>query len=1108
MEQYQEIIQKIDKYKSRLYWRQLWLGSFSFLTFNIILFLTVASIEYQLWLESAVRALLLSFLITFFSFTLIYLVIRPLLKVLKLGKVKNDEEAAIDISKHFPEIEDKLTNLLQLRKHTATSDRKLIFAAIEAKARGFKKFEFSTAVNFKKVKKYGSLFLIVFSVLIILSFISPEVVKESPSRIINYSTAYEKKTPFLFHIQNEDFSVFRGDDFTFSFTINGEIIPEKVELKINNKNNARLISDKTNTYHYTFKQVQSTKSFEIEAEGHSSSLYKLNLLERPSLNAMKIEAISPAYTNGGIKSHTNSGNITILEGSKVLWEIEGLHIEEANIFLESDLLRLKDKGNNQFFGEKVLYQSSDYEIKLKNKNSRNKSQLKYDIEVIKDKYPHINADFIPDSISYQFIWFLGTISDDYGFTALSLKYRTDEEKRFSSVPIEIDKSSLSQRFYAAWSLDSIELKMGGLIEMHLVVSDNDPINGYKKSKSQPFVFKIPDQNEIDSLLEGKSQKLENELSNSKNDVEELSERIEYLKDRLKTERELGWQGKKMVEDLIKDKEAIYEKIAELQKKYEELKKSQERLKTTSEAQQEKNKKFQKLMEQLLDKETQELYEKLHALLKENASADQINEQLQKLQQNEKNLEKDLERASELFKRLKMEAQLEQNIAQLDSLSKKQSKASEEEVLEKSESIQEEIEKEFRKFMEKMEKVMGMNQELKKPEALDNFEYEEKQIAKKLNEIGEQLNRENTSKESEKDIKKTKRQEKKNKNTGEMQRNAAQQMKKLNEKLSNMHSNMQMEVMQVNLNQLRNILDNLLKLSFNQENLMDEMRKVNQSDPRFLTITRSQLKLKDDSKIIQDSLLSLASRVIQISSFVTDEIESINRNIEEALEHLKDRNKARASSNQQFAMTSINNLALLLDDTMQQMQMSISGSKSTRSEEGQELPELSVLQKELGEKIEKLRESGKSGRELSEELAKLAAEQERIRRQLQEFKQAEEGKRRKNGVENLKRAIEMMQRNEIDLVNKRLSKQLMFRQKIIETRLLEAEKADREQEEEEKREANSPSIKLRKDPPEFEEYLKQRKKEIELLKTIPLELNPFYKKEVNDYFRRISSNSEE
>ena len=42
------------------------------------------------------------------------------------------------------------------------------------------------------------------------------------------------------------------------------------------------------------------------------------------------------------------------------------------------------------------------------------------------------------------------------------------------------------------------------------------------------------------------------------------------------------------------------------------------------------------------------------------------------------------------------------------------------------------------------------------------------------------------------------------------------------------------------------------------------------------------------------------------------------------------------------------------------------------------------------------------------------------------------------------------------------------------------------------------------PPALEQYIKAKEKEIELLKTVPPKLNPYYKKEVNDYFRRLGS----
>ena len=84
-----------------------------------------------------------------------------------------------------------------------------------------------------------------------------------------------------------------------------------------------------------------------------------------------------------------------------------------------------------------------------------------------------------------------------------------------------------------------------------------------------------------------------------------------------------------------------------------------------------------------------------------------------------------------------------------------------------------------------------------------------------------------------------------------------------------------------------------------------------------------MQLISNAEVIEDSLLSLASRVAQISSFVTREVGQINEHLDNAMNELRERNKGKAASHQQFAMTSMNNLALLLDDVMQQMQMAMS-----------------------------------------------------------------------------------------------------------------------------------------------------------------------------------------
>ena len=67
---------------------------------------------------------------------------------------------------------------------------------------------------------------------------------------------------------------------------------------------------------------------------------------------------------------------------------------------------------------------------------------------------------------------------------------------------------------------------------------------------------------------------------------------------------------------------------------------------------------------------------------------------------------------------------------------------------------------------------------------------------------------------------------------------------------------EMEEMQENMDDLRNILENLITLSFGQERVMKDFRGMSLQDPRVTKLSQEQLKLQDDAKIIEDSLNAL------------------------------------------------------------------------------------------------------------------------------------------------------------------------------------------------------------------------------------------------------------
>jgi len=80
--------------------------------------------------------------------------------------------------------------------------------------------------------------------------------------------------------------------------------------------------------------------------------------------------------------------------------------------------------------------------------------------------------------------------------------------------------------------------------------------------------------------------------------------------------------------------------------------------------------------------------------------------------------------------------------------------------------------------------------------------------------------------------------------------------------------------------------------------------------------------------------------------------------------------------------------------------------------------------------------------------------------------------------------------------------MMKRQNDIMTRLLKAEKAQREREYDNKRKAEVAQNKKRELPPQLEEYIKKRESEIEMYKTISPSLKPYYKYLIDNYFKEL------
>ncbi len=1073
--------ERLEEFKRRSLRIKLLTAAALVLAAMIGLIVLLSVLEYSFWFSSSTRAALFYLTLLIVSALLIWFLVPHLLVALGIKPPPNDEEAAKTISEKLPELNDQLINYLQLEKE---AQNELARASINQKSTFLDKYNFTKAIDASGLRRYGRLFGGVVGLLVLIALFNPPLITSGSQRIIQHNKTFERPAPFRFVIENNSLEFFKNEDYELIIRLDGANIPEYVTLH-SQAGTIKMTQMSTGLFSYTFKKPYESVDFYLEASGFTSQSYRLSMLSKPILNLLTIDLNYPQHTGRVAERIANGGNITAPQGTQANWTLQAAHANQVLVYFSDDTLEATRLDDQTFEINRRLNESGSYELVLLNDFARNEESLTYRVNVVPDEAPEIEVEFLADTTAYKYVVLTGRIADDYGFHSLDLYVEIND--RIIKRPITINNKQKSQGFYTDWFADSLSLQPDDNLTLYAIVRDNDVYGGYKAAKSAVFYFKKPSMKSLSDQIDQKAGGLEKQLDESLKEMAELQKTLEEMAKKLKSQNDIGWQDEKLLEESLEQRKELEKMLNELKEKHDDLLKASDNFKQ-SESLKEKSEQLNKMLEDLMDESTRQLYEELQKLLQEKSSKDDIKNKLNQINRQENRMMKDLERTKELFKRLQMESGLERVAQQLDSLSKQQLDLSKQALDSSAIAEQQKIQEDFEEMTKDLEAIEKLNQELARPEPLEDFDSDEKQIKQELEKAAEEM----SAGEKEK--------AKKN------QQNAAERMQKMSQKMQKMQAGMESEAMQENIDNLRKIMDDLIRLSYRQEDLLKNFRTVNASDPRFVTLSQDQLKLKEDLVVIEDSLLALASRVVQISSFITKEIDEINMHMSASVEQIRERQQGRALSHQQFSMTSMNNLALLLDDVLQNMQMSMSeaSGKGKGKPKPMPMPSLNEMQQQLGEQMQKMQNEGKSGRELSEELARMAAEQEMIRQQLQEMQNKLDGQfGNENISDNMSQAIKMMEQNELDLVNKRLTQQLMQRQKEITTRLLEAEKAMKEQQQDPEREGEAAQQRERLFPPGFEEYLNERKKEIELLRSVPIDLKPFYKKEVNDYFRRLS-----
>jgi len=1101
---YRFLLHKLDEFRRKYYKNLVLRGIIILFSISLISFLVVIFSEFIGHFSITVRTILFYLYLLINSAVLTYYVVIPLIKIYKPSNSLTYRQASVMIGKFFPEVKDKLLNTLELKEMADQSiySRTLIEASIDQRINELKPVPFSFAINFSENRKYLKYLLIPLFILTILLFTTPKVVTESTERLVKHNTYYKKPAPFEFELLNKNLNAVKNEEFTLRLKVSGKSVPANVFIKIDNYE--YLMKEKRNgVYEYTLKNVRNPLRFYFFSGNIKSETFKLNVLPKPLLKGFTVSLNYPAYTGKKPETISNTGDFTIPEGTRVVWHFSTEDAEQLMIYFGDQLFRLSPEKRNTFSLSKTIKNNSSYLIKISNNKVVSKDTIQYYISVIPDAYPRIEAEQQIDSSNTKYLFFTGEAADDYGLRKLYFVYHfleSDDSSKLNkdfkiSVPVTLN--SVYQNFYYAINLDDLKISHGESFEYFFEVWDNDGVNGSKSTRSRKFFFAAPSEKQMQEMAEKSAEDLKKDIQNAAKKSQEIQKELLEAQKKLIDKNKMDWDDKKRIQELLNKQKDLIQQVEEMKEKYIENVQKQDDYQELSKELLEKYRQLYEKFEEIMPEDIKKLYEELEKLLEQN-NKEGIQQELDKLKKDQKSLEKELDRMLELFKKLEFENKLDNITQKLDELSQKQEKLSEETEKSKEkekeslEQKQEELNKEFKDLQEEFNELEKLNKNLENPKDLEDTKDDRQEIQEEQEKSMEEMQDNNMKK------------------AAQNQKNASRKMKELSEKMKSMKMEMEMKSLEINYEKLRRILENLLHVSFEQEDLANQFKSVNSYNPKYVELTQKQKKLKDDMKLIEDSLFALSKELPMIESFVNKEVENVNYQMLKTIELLAERMIGDARTRQGYALTSINNLAVMLSELLKQMQeemsnMKSSGKKSMKKKKKGGLPDLQKLQEELSKQIQDLKQQGnKPGSQMSKQLAQMAARQEMLRNAIRNL-QKEMGAGDKANDE-LNKALQELQKlleeNEKDLVEGKITERTLKRQQDIKVKFLEAEKAEKKQDEEERRESKTANDIFNRKPPSLEEYLKNKQKEVELLKSVPPDFSPYYKSKVKEYFRLL------
>jgi hypothetical protein len=1117
MSAFDRLLEQIDAFIRKYYKNEMLKGALVFTGFLLLSWLLVTGLEFVGRFSSSVRFLLLMIFLAGNAIILAKYFVLPFMRLNSFGKRINRKQAASIIGSFFPNVSDRLLNTLQLSEVNNPDDRsyELLRASVVQRSKEFSAIPFVDAVRYQESKRYLRYLIPIALAFLAIGLFVPAWLVDASSSVVNYDQ--KQPAPFSFTLVSGNRTYDEGQSVVIEADITGQYVPEKVYI-VSDRGKFLTTKTRKNRVSYTFENLKSSTGFHFESEDVESGNFMISVIGKSSMGSLTAVLHFPAYLNRKPETVRNVADLDLPEGTTVQWNVAARNVSKVDVKWSDSVARFDSA---EFSFSRKYKSSGPLRFVLTNAVTNKKDTSTVQIKVVKDAYPAILVNEAVDSVSSSIRSFEGMLSDDYGLTGLKFNYSIQgEDGRERKNSLSVKKvTGVADKFVFTVDFSREKLAVNDKISYYFSVTDNDGVNGPKTTRSQMFVYELPSLGELNEKRDEVQKDVQNALQDMLKRADKFQRDVNRLQKSVNSQQKADFKTLEQVQQLQIEQQQLQQEMQAIQEKLEQSNDEKNQLSEQDEELMKQQEMIEELMKEVMDDELKKLLEDLEEMLRKN-DQNQFKQETQQLDQSTEEMKKQLDRTLESLKRLQVNEKIDDLEKELNELADEQEKL-QKDISEKklsdqnAKQKQDELNKKFDEIRDDMNELKKLNEELERPMQLGDFKEEQEAIGQQMQEAKEQLEKGKPSK------------------AGEQQKGAAGDMREMAEKMDQQQEQSNQKQNAEDMGLLRMLLENLMSLSFSQEDNLQSFTKVKDADPAYRKFGRRQRSIIDDTKVVEDSLMALAKRQPKIATFVDKELKEINTNFRLIVNEIDEHERRQLGQHQQLVMTSYNNLALLLNESLQSMQQEAQsqqkgsgscdnpGGTGKKPSSGQSMSPgdmKQMLQQQLEQMKKGMNPGGKQPGQKpgqqgmpgqgtqgmqglgNQQIAKMAAQQTAIRQRLEQLRNElnKEGKGKGNQLSPL---IQELEKQEKDLINKQFSPEMIRRQQDIMTRLLESEKAIRERGFEEKRESQQGKDKNYGNLIRFDEYNRQKLGQVELMRSVDPMLSQYYKMKAGEYFNK-------